>query len=288
LSFTQAGGSNLGIFVGPQIKAYRLNRGGGVLARAAQQSSTVRAVTSAEGKGGPRLTGPEVGFQSTTLRLRGKADRVRQVGPHEFEVRDFKTGVTLDERGEVKAEIALQLWAYGFMLLERRPGCAVRLIVDDGSEREVPFDADARSRARRPLDVLLESMPSAGHSSASDLAVPERGCRGWWRQYPEHVERLSSDTWGTVLDVVGDGRVYVILRDEAGRRVRVDGVDARHGVSSALVGRSTWFFGLEATGPTRSFDGGRVHPRSFHELPRDRMERRAWALHVFGESVAAP
>jgi len=91
-----------------------------------------------------------------------------------------------------------------------------------------------------------------------------------------------------VLDVVGDGRVDVILRDEAGRRVRVDGVDARHGVSSALVGKSIWFFGLEATGATRGFDGGRFHPRSLHELPRDRMERRAWALHVFGESKAAP
>jgi len=275
-----------------------------VLARAAQQSSTVRAAASAQGKGGPRLTGPEVSFHSTTLRLRGQADRVRQLGPNEFEVRDFKTGATLDELGEVKAEIALQLWAYGFMLLERRPDCEVRLIVDDGSEREVAFDADARSNARRTLDVLLESLPSAGRSSASDLAVPGRGCRGcqvrhvcpaylatapqWWRQYPAHVERLPNDIWGTVLDVVGDVRVDVVLRDEHGRRVRVDGVDARHGVSPAVVGKKIWFFGLEATGPTLGFDGGRFHPRSFHELPRDRTERRAWVMHVFGESGASP
>lgn len=270
-----------------------------VLARAARQFSAVRAGASARWKGGSRLTGPEVGFQSLALRLRGKADRVRQVGPREFEVRDFKTGVTLDEHGDVKEEIVLQLWAYGFMLLERRPDCEVRLIVDDGSEREVPFDAEARSRARRTLDAILDSIPTPGHSSASDLAAPGKGCWGcqvrhvcpayratapeWWRQYPEQIERVSNDTWGTVVDVIGEGRVDVILRDEAGRRVRIDGVDARHVLSPAMVGKRIWFFGLEATGATRGFDGGRFHPRSFHELSRDRMERRAWALHVFGE-----
>jgi hypothetical protein len=85
------------------------------------------------------------------------------------------------------------------------------------------------------------------------------------------------------LDVIGEGRVDVVLRDAAGRRVRIDGLDPRHGLTSVLVGKSVWFFGLEATGATRGFDGGRFHPRAFHELPRDRMERRAWALHVFGE-----
>ncbi len=270
-----------------------------VLARVAQQWSPSRPANAPTGRRHARLTGPEVGFQSTTLRFRGKADRVRRLGPDRFEVRDFKTGVTLDERGDVKAEIALQLWAYGFMLLERHPGSEVRLVVDDGYEREVPFDPGVRPRARRALEALLEDMPLAGCSLARDLAVPGKGCLGcqvrhicpayratapeWWRQYPEDLERLSSDTWGTVLDVIGSAKVDVVLRDDAGRRVRVDGVDARHGVSHTWIGRRIWFFGLEATGATRGFDGGRLHPRSFHELPRDRMERRAWALHVFGE-----
>lgn len=273
-----------------------------VLARATQQASPVRPKPAAmAGQGSSRLTGPEVGFQSPTLRLRGKADSVRQLGSREFEVRDFKTGVVLDERGEVKPEIALQLWAYAFMLLERRPGCHVRLVVDDGAEREVAFDADARARAKRVLDELLEGMPPAGPSTAGELAVPGKGCWGcqvrhvcpaylaaapqWWQQYPDGVDRLSNDVWGTVLDVIGEGRVDVVLRDAAGRRVRIDGLDPRHGLTSVLVGKRVWFFGLEATGATRGFDGGRFHPRAFHELPRDRMERRAWALHVFGESA---
>lgn len=272
-----------------------------LLARATQQASPARPkAAAAGGQGSSRLTGPEVGFHSPTLRLRGKADRVRQLGSREFEIRDFKTGVALDDRGEVKPEIALQLWAYAFMLLERRPGCDVRLVVDDGAEREVAFDADARTRAKRVLDELLEGMPPVGPSTAGKLADPGKGCWGcqvrhvcpaylaaapqWWRQYPDRVDRLPNDVWGTVLDVVGEGRVDVVLRDAAGRRVRIDGLDPRHGLTSVLVGKNVWFFGLEATGATRGFDGGRFHPRSFHELPRDRMERRAWALHVFGEA----
>jgi RecB family exonuclease len=276
-----------------------------LLARATQQSSPARPKTAATGgQGSSRLTGPEVGFQSPTLRLRGNADIVRQLGSREFEVRDFKTGVVLDERGEVKPEIALQLWAYGFMLLERRPGCDVRLVVDDGAERVVAFDADARIRAKRVLDELLEGMPPAGPSTACELAVPGKGCWGcqvrhvcaaylaaapqWWQQHPDGVDRLSNDVWGTVLDVIGEGRVDVLLRDAADRRVRIDGLDPRHGLTSAFVGKRVWFFGLEATGPARGFDGGRFHPRTFHELPRDRLERRAWTLQVFGENPPRP
>jgi hypothetical protein len=90
------------------------------------------------------------------------------------------------------------------------------------------------------------------------------------------------------VEVVGESRVDVVLRDDAGRRVRIDGLDPRHGITSTLVGNRIWFFGLEATGATRGFDGTRFHPRSFHELPRDRLERRAWALHVFVEAEVLP
>lgn len=273
-----------------------------VLERAARQGPTTREAGSGNGRGETRVTGPEISLRSHALRLRGSADRVRQIGPRSFEICDFKTGATLDEVGEIKAEIALQLWAYGFMLLEQRPGSEVRLLVDDGLERELPFDDAARQRARSVLDAKLAVMPPPGQSVAGELAAPGKGCWGcpvrhvcpayrrtapeWWRRYPEGVDRLSYDVWGTALEVIGDGRVDVVLRDEAGRRVRVDGVDARHGVSSESIGKRMWFFGLEATGATRGFDGGRFHPRSFHELPRDRLEKRAWSLQVFGENSA--
>ena len=89
------------------------------------------------------------------------------------------------------------------------------------------------------------------------------------------------------MEVLGTGRVDVVLRDDAGRRVRIDGLDPRHGITSSQIGKRMWLFGLEATGATRGFDGARFHPRSFHELPRDRMERRAWALQVFIEMEIA-
>jgi hypothetical protein len=101
--------------------------------------------------------------------------------------------------------------------------------------------------------------------------------------YPPHIERLSDDIWGTVLEVFGSDRANVVLRDDAGRRVRIDGLESRHDISPKSVGVRLWFFGAECTGATRGFDGVRFHARSFHELPRDRLERRAWTLEVFSD-----
>lgn len=270
-----------------------------VLARAARENSTI-ASRGPRVDGARRALGAEVGLESRALRLRGKADRIRRLGPRMFEVRDFKTGTTLDERGEIKEEIALQLQAYGLLLLERQRSAEVRLVVDDGEEREVPFDLDARRAAKEVLTGITGSMPPAGLASARDLTSPGPSCwgcsirhvcpayranaPGWWKQYPSNVERLSNDVWGAALEVLGEGRVDLVMRDDAGRRVRIDGLDDRHGIAPSLVGKRIWFFGLEATGATRGFDGARFHPRSFHELPRDRMERRAWALHMFVET----
>jgi RecB family exonuclease len=274
-----------------------------ILARAPQHlGPLIPKTTAAGGQGLTRRTGTEVLFESATLRLRGKADSVRQLGPREFEVRDFKTGVVLDQRGEVKPEIALQLWAYAFMLLELRPGCDVRLIVDDGAEHEVAFDVRARARAKVILDELLGKMPPAGRSVSLELASPGKDCVGcrvrhvcpaylaaaprWWHQYPDGVDRLSNDVWGTVLDVIGTGPVDMVLCDAAGRRVRIDRLDSRHRLTRDVVGKPVWIFGLEATGATIGFDGKRFHPRSFHELPRDKCERQAWTVHVFGTDSA--
>jgi RecB family exonuclease len=270
-----------------------------VLARAARENATSTSRGPRAGGARPAL-GTEVGLESRALRLRGKADRIRQLGPRMFEVRDFKTGTTLDERGEIKQEIAMQLQAYGLLLLERQRGAEVRLVVDDGEEREVPFDLDARRAAKEVLTGITGSMPPAGLASARELTSPGPSCwgcpirhvcpayranaPGWWKQYPSNVDRLSNDVWGAALEVLGEGRVDLVLRDDAGRRVRIDGLDDRHGIAPSLVGKRIWFFGLEATGATRGFDGARFHPRSFHELPRDRLERRAWALHVFVET----
>lgn len=251
--------------------------------------------------GGERhpLTGTEVGLESVPLRLRGRADRIRQFSADVFEIREFKTGVTLDDRGEVRKDIALQLRAYGLMLLERRPEANVRLVVDDGEEREIPFDSEARRTARALIRGVVRAMPPPGPARAIELASPGKSCwgcsirhvcpayracaPGWWKQYPAAIEWISNDIWGTLRDVDRDRQVDILLHDDANRRVRIRGLDLRHGINTNTIGRRLWFFALEGTGASRGFDGARFHPRSFHELPRDRLERRAWALQVFIE-----
>jgi RecB family exonuclease len=267
-----------------------------VLARAAQAgTATVSRWRSSDPARSP--TGTEVWLESRKLRLRGRADKIRRLGPSLFELRDFKTGVTLDEQGQVKKEIALQLQAYGLMLLESRPSADVQLVVDDGEERYIPFDFDSRRAATDEIVRMTAPMPPAGRASAAELARPGRSCfacpvrhvctaylaiaPSWWRQYPSSINRLPNDSWGSAVEVVGQGQVDIVLRDAAERRVRIDGLADRHGITSSVVGKQVWLFDLQATGATRGFDGGRFHPRSFHELPRDRMERRAWATQAF-------
>jgi RecB family exonuclease len=271
-----------------------------VLARAAHETAKIIARGTNAVRFRP-ITGSEIFLTSSELRLRGKADRIRQLGPRTFEVRDFKTGATLDDEGKIKESIALQLQAYGLLLMEHGAADTVRLIVDDGEAREVPFDLDSSKAAKKAILRITGSMPAAGPTSAEELATPGAACWGcpvrhvcsayrenapkWWKRYPPEIDRLSSDVWGTVSDVFGNDSIDIVLRDDAGRRVRVDGLGARHGLENSVVGQRLWFFGLEASGATRGFDGARFHPRSFHELPRDRMERRAWAVEAFLETV---
>lgn len=244
--------------------------------------------------------GSEIRLESLTMRLRGKADRIKQMSSRVIEIRDFKTGVTINEQGEIKREISLQLQAYGLILLEQRPGYEVRLVVDDGDEREIPFDAQAQRDAKAAIERIVCAMPAAGNAAAIELATPGSSCFScpirhncpayhaiapiWWKQYPADITRLSNDVWGTVVDVIGESPCDIKLHDVAGRHVRIDGVDTRHGITSSALGEKLWFFGLEATGPTRGFNGANFHPRVFHELPRDGLERRAWAAQVFLDS----
>jgi RecB family exonuclease len=242
--------------------------------------------------------GAEKTLRSKKLRLRGRADRVRQVGNNHYEIRDFKSGTTLDATGEVKAEIVLQMWAYGLILAEAEPTAQIRLVVDDGQEREIAFDDAARSRAFEELMALVSDLPSPGVASSSSLANAGEACWScahrhrcdsylrvapeWWKSYPREVGRVPFDVWGTLLEVEREpSSTNLRLLDVAGRRVRIAGIDFRHGEFDQLVGENVFLFSLEARGTSRSFNGERFHPRSFHELPRDRYEKRAWAVEIF-------
>lgn len=249
------------------------------------------------------VEGAERSFESTTLRLRGRADLVRRVDPDLVEVRDYKSGGVLDGDGEVKREVALQLQAYGLLVLEREPRVTVRLIIDDGTDREVEFGPEARAEAAEAIAAITTTMPLPGVVPVATLARPGDACWGcpvrhvcssyraqapeWWTRYPPELSSAPLDVWGQVLEHRTGESQIVVLRDAASRRVRITGIDGRHGLSDA-TGEHLWFFGLEATGASRGFDGTRFHPRSFHERPRDALERRAWATVIYSAGYAAP
>lgn len=258
---------------------------------------------SSGSSGAVPASGSELQLESSALRLRGSADRIRRVGANAFEVRDFKSGSVLDEDGVIKLEIRLQLLAYGLMVAGKHPRATIRLVVDDGSEHEVAFDANARSEAHREIASITINVPPSGAAEADQLASPGPACLGcsvrhvcrsyrvaaptWWNQYPGNLPVLSRDSWGTVSEIRRIGsteRVDLVLNDDAGRRVRIDRVDPRHGLRDDVVGRRVWMFDLESSGGGRDFDGHRFHPRAFHEHACDRRERRAWRLQVYRET----
>jgi hypothetical protein len=234
---------------------------------------------------------------SQGLRLKGRADRISRKARNQFELRDYKTGSVTTDDGQVKEEVALQLRCYGLMFLEKYPGAAVSLVVDSGDEYEVTFDEKAQNLALVQIQTILERMPPPTEVEMGKAATPGPGCWDcrvrhacrpyqttapqWWGSYPVGKDRIPKDTWGTLVDVKLETEgVGITLVDTAGRRVRVNGLDNRHGIERTRA-RKIWLFDLESSGPSHGFNGTMFHPRVFHELPRDRRERRAWSARVF-------
>jgi hypothetical protein len=217
-------------------------------------------------------------------------------------VRDFKSGNALGRDGEVKPAIQLQLRSYGLMILDVHPKASVRLVVDDGDEHDIVFDATAQLQAQEEIQGIIARVPSPGAAEATALATPGPCCHGcpirhicsayretaprWWRNFPSEIERLPDDIWGTLVEILpkpGASSVDLVLMDAAGRHVRVDGLDVRHDAFAFPTRSRVWLFGLQSSARPRGYDGKRFHPRIFHELPRDGHERRAWSTVVLLE-----
>lgn len=246
---------------------------------------------------GSPSTGVEVWLSSDALRLRGRADRIRRIGPDAYEIRDYKTGAVVDDDDDVRADTELQLQAYGLMFSEAEPAAEIVLVVDVGRDHAIAFDPTARERARSEIGAMAAKFPAAGRQALEAVAAPGSDCLGcrirhvckaylaqapaWWAKYPEGVDRIPNDAWGVVKSVKnGMTGLDVVIDDAAGRRVHVEGIDVRHG-HAVSVGNAFGAFELEASGPARDFKGRRYQPRVFHELPRDRRERRAWTAQFF-------
>jgi len=235
----------------------------------------------------------EVWLASPRLRVRGKADLVEREGDH-VTVVDLKTGKASGADGGVAERAALQLRAYGLVVLELVPRATVHLVVAAGSTRPVPFGPSDQEATRAVLADLAGRLPAGAAVDAADLATPGAPCRfcsgrhrcpayaaaapPWWREGAPHP--VPADVWGRVESAVREGgSVSLSLRDAADRLVRV--ARLREGlVGDVSEGDELHAFGLQGRGG-RTEDGLHLAPTRYADLGVDG-EGAAWSLAVFG------
>jgi len=231
-------------------------------------------------------------------RLSGRPDRIEQDSAGVFHITDLKTGSIRDKEGQPLRDYALQIKLYGLMVERIDPDARVRLWLE-GSERvEVPWNDAARAETEELLNETLSGLPDDLSLSADSLARegPHCGrCRirhrcpryrnaapEWWKSMSTTAPVAPFDVWGTVLEVSSeDERFYeVMLRDAAGRKVRISGLQAGLGVGSLRNGDYAWFFDLEPS-ETLPHHGAFTHPRNFHAERPSRAWSDALRLRVF-------
>ena len=93
------------------------------------------------------------------------------------------------------------------------------------------------------------------------------------------------DTWGLVSEVGSEVEesYEVLLRDAAGRKVRVTGVEASTGVEKLRRRDRVWFFDVEPS-ETLPHHGAFTHPRNFHGKRSSRAWPDALRLRLFIEA----
>lgn len=231
-------------------------------------------------------------------RLSGRSDRIEQDSDGVFHITDLKTGSIRDSEGQPLDDYALQVRLYGLMVEKINPDACVRLWLE-GSERvEVPWDDAIRSETEELLEETLSNLSDDLSLPADSLAKegPHCGrCRirhkcpryrniapAWWKSTSTTTPVAPFDIWGTLLEVgAKDERSYeVLLRDVAGRKVRISGLEADLGIGSLRSGDYTWFFDLEPS-ETLPRHGGYTHPRNFHGERPSRAWSDASRLRVF-------
>jgi hypothetical protein len=238
----------------------------------------------------------ELRMEVPELRLTGRADLVERE-PGKVTIRDLKTGRVLDDDAKILPHVERQMRLYGLMARRVWPDAEVRLVVDDGTEREVSFQKDEEDTLVNWLDAVLARLPSDETLATDSLATPGEACEGcahrhlcpayrsaapqFWRT--DTVFRLPLDTWGELVNIAPrpNSQCDLTLADAANRIVKIFGVlEAR--VSELSTGDRVWLFGLR----TRDRRGGPEswrHPRNFFEIADDDPFARAWALQTFTE-----
>lgn len=238
----------------------------------------------------------ELRIEVPELRLAGRADLVERE-PGKVTIRDLKTGRVLADDAKILPHIERQMRLYGVMARRVWPDAEVRLVVDDGNEREVSFRKEEENELVNWLNSVLLRLPSDGTVATELLATPGEACEGcahrhlcpayrsaapqFWRT--DTVFRLPLDTWGQLASIAPrpNAQCDLTLTDAADRTVKVFGLlESR--VSELSTGDRVWLYGLR----TRDRRGGPEswrHPRNFFEIADDDPFARAWTLQTFAD-----
>jgi hypothetical protein len=238
----------------------------------------------------------EVKMSVPELRLAGRADLVeRELG--QVTIRDLKTGRVVSDDSTMLPHIEVQMRLYGLMARRLWPEAQIRLVVDDGTERDVPFQRTDEEDSASWLDAVLARLPIDDSVVAESLATTGEACEGcpyrhlcsaYRRDAPEFWRtetsfRLPLDTWGDVANIspCGNAACDVTLMDAADRMVKVFGLLGAR-LSGLRQGDRLWLFGLRTRDRRDGPDRWR-HPRNFFEFTDDDAFARAWTLETFAE-----
>lgn len=242
--------------------------------------------------------GPERSVQDTELGVRGKIDLLEQIDADTIEIREYKSGPTLepDDDGELvpKPEYAEQLYLYALVVAKRFPRKRLRLVLEGPSgETELIWD-DAREQYVSSLLAEVRERVQQGPVANPGPAQCRRCSRRhrcsaylsdapqWWTQHYEPRERPPFDIWGAVLEIQSRPNGWSVdLMGAHGRPVTVTGLDARHQWNEVQPGEHLYFFNLQPSGMAHRWP---VAPSNYHESST--AEDRSWALAVFrGDAV---
>jgi RecB family exonuclease len=231
------------------------------------------------------------------LRLSGRPDYLGRDPDGTIHVTDLKTGSVLDREGRPYDKYALQMRLYALMIERVEPSAKVRLWLEGAQRIEVPWDETLRAAVSAILEETTAVLPQEKKVAAETIASTglqcwrcriRHRCPLYLREAPDWWVRTSVarpvapfDVWGQVLetDLNGGGAAGLEIRDAAGRRVRLRGLESRIGGNSHS-GSEVWFFNLE---PSENLPahGLYAHPRNYHGTAPSRAWPDALRLKIY-------
>jgi RecB family exonuclease len=267
-----------------RIQGYRYSRATPEVRKA--RTDTIRA-------------GSEIPLVVPELRLSGRPDHLERDPDGTIHVTDLKTGPLLDREGRPDERYALQIRLYALMIEQVETTAKVRLWLEGTQRIEVPWDDTVRAAVNETLEAMLALLPEGKFLEAEAAASTGPQCwrchirhrcplylreaPSWWMRTSVVGPVAPFDAWGHVLDsVLIDGRVAgVEIRDMAGRRVRVRGLESRlPGIPHP--GAGIWFFNLEP-GENIPMHGVYTHPRNYHGTAPSRAWPDALRLNIYAD-----